>query len=127
MMDETMYRKQVRNEGTDGLALFDAPATAPAQRHSATSLAAAESIAPALSQKRRDLLVWIIERRFDGATDNELIADLVAEGWSPNTPRPRRVELVKGGWLEAIGEAEGSTVWAATAKAKEWHRESIAW
>ena len=102
--------------------LFAAPADAPAQRHSPTSVAAAEAVKPALPAKRRDLLAYICERYPQGVTDNRLIEDLVKQGWSPNGVRPRRTELVQGGWLDADGTLGGSTVWAPTPQAMAWHR-----
>lgn len=107
--------------------LFAEPADAPRQRHSATSTAAAEGVAPKLSQKRRDVLAWVCEHYGEGGvTDNVLIRDLAANGWSPNTPRARRVELVAGGWLEEAGVEEGCTLWRPTAKAWAWHRGEVA-
>lgn len=105
----------------DTIDMFGSPAEAPAQRHSPTSVAAAEKIGPALSQKRRDVLEHICENWPDGATDNEIIADLVAKGWSLNTPRARRVELVTGGWLEQDGERDGCAVWRPTDEAIRWY------
>jgi hypothetical protein len=103
------------------LSMFGEPAEAPAQKHSPTSVAAAETIAPKLPEKRRDVLWHICEHWPEGVTDNELIADLVGMGWSVNTPRARRVELVQGGWLEQVGERAGCAVWAPTEEAVRWH------
>lgn len=105
----------------DTLDMFGSPSEAPAQRHSPTSVAAAEKIAPKLREKRRDVLTFICEQHPEGVTDNELIADLVALGWSANTPRARRVELVQGKWLEQVGERDGCAVWAPSEDAWRWH------
>jgi hypothetical protein len=103
------------------MSLFGEPAEAPAQRHSPTSVAAAEAIAPKLPEKRRNLLLHIFAHWSDGATDNELLADLVGIGWSVNGVRPRRIELVQGGWLEQVGERAGCAVWAPSEEAVRWH------
>jgi hypothetical protein len=105
---------------------FARPAEAPAQRHSTTSTAAAEAIAPRLSGLRRELLAWICERHPGGATDNTLVRELVAAGWSQNTPRARRIELARADWLEEAGTRDGSTLWRPTAAALRWHRDAAA-
>jgi predicted ArsR family transcriptional regulator len=69
----------------------------PAQSHSATSIAAAESMKHQASRLRDVVLRSIIEK--DG-TDEELAERL---GLSGNTLRPRRVELVKAGLVIGLG------------------------
>lgn len=103
--------------------LFAEPAEAPAQRHSPTSLAAAEKIQASLKAKRAEVALWFCEtfaRRNEGGTDNELIAAFITRGWSANTPRARRVELAADGWLEAGGQRDGSTLWCPTDKLVAW-------
>lgn len=95
----------VREAGT----LFDGPA--PFQRHSATSKAAALGLEN-LTGKRAGVLLWLVEH--GPATDNALIAALASRGWSPNTPRARRVELHQAGYVTEAGERDGSTLWEAT-------------
>jgi len=56
-------------------------------------------------------------------TDEEIQHRL---GMNPNTERPRRVELVEGGWVEDSGERRNtaserpSVVWRLTAKGRAW-------
>jgi hypothetical protein len=95
----------------DGLPLF-----APAQRKSATSVAAAREITPAGNRLRAAVLEFL-RGRPAGATDEEIQTGL---GMNPSTQRPRRVELVDAGLVVAAGTrrtASGrkATVWKATA------------
>lgn len=99
--------------------LFATPAQAPAQPVN-TSEAAAIEISRVLSDTRRKVLDYICAHHPKGLTDNELIAALTTEGWSANTPRARRVELYRGGWLEEAGERDGSKVWRPSVQA--WDR-----
>lgn len=72
---------------------FDDP---PAQRHSATSRAAAEAIkehAPSIRQRVYDLIAYA------GPISDQQIA--VTLGLAENTVRPRRVELVAEGLVQA--------------------------
>ncbi len=84
--------------------LFGAPNvygdTAPSQRHSPTSVAAAIDIGPALNDLQIRLLAFLRERGDEGATDEEGVEAL---GWSPSTYRPRRVELVAKGLVRDRG------------------------
>ena len=99
----------------DDLPLF----AAPAQRHSATSVAAAESLTPgALNAAQRRVLAYLEEH--GPATDEEIIA---GTGMNPSTARPRRIELVRHGLVVEDGErrtASGrrATVWKATAASR---------
>jgi len=99
----------------DDLPLF----AAPAQRHSATSVAAAESLTPeALNDGQRRVLAFLEEH--GPATDEEIIA---GTGMNPSTARPRRIELVRHGLVVEAGErrtASGrrATVWKATAASR---------
>ena len=92
---------------------------APAQRHSPTSVAAAEALAPeALNAAQRRVLAYLEEH--GPATDEEIIA---GTGMNPSTARPRRIELVRHGLVVEDGErrtASGrrATVWKATAASR---------
>lgn len=76
--------------------LFDPPA----QRHSETSMAAAEAIRPSAATLRMKVLGFIVARGGDGATDEEVQAALRLEG---STQRSRRVELVDAGLVKDSG------------------------
>lgn len=119
-MDPALWKPKKRDEGTQGLALFESPRQAPCQPV-ATSERAAEKVSETLPQRRRDLLLWMLRNRIHGATDNELLNNLVPNGWSPNGVRPRRIELFRGGWLEEAGERAGSIVWRPSEKAMVWY------
>ncbi len=75
--------------------------TAPSQRHSPTSGAAAIEIGPALNDLQIRLLAFLRERGEEGATDEE---GSDALGWNPSTYRPRRVELVAKGLVRDQGK-----------------------
>lgn len=87
---------------------FDAP---PAQRHSPTSIAAAEHVAPHVGKMQAAVLAWIASRGELGSTDNEGIA---SGACSVNGYRARRVELWRKGLIRQSGERDGSTVWSTT-------------
>lgn len=76
---------------------FDKP---PAQRHSATSVAAAEQIEPHVGNLQAKVLSAI---RFatNGLTDEQGIA---ITQLSPSTYRPRRIELQRAGLIYDSGE-----------------------
>lgn len=99
----------------DDLPLF----AAPAQRHSLTSVAAAEALTPeVLNAAQRRVLAYLEEH--GPATDEEIIA---GTGMNPSTARPRRIELVRHGLVVEDGErrtASGrrATVWKATAASR---------
>lgn len=88
----------------------------PYQRHSDTSRAAAEAIKPKRVSLRQRVLDAIRTNGLYGMTDEEIQA---ATGISPNTARPRRVELVAAGLVVDLGErrptASGkmSVVWGS--------------
>lgn len=94
--------------------LFDDP---PAQRHSPTSRAAAESIKPSTGTLRLRVLAYIRSAGAHGATDEELIDAL---GMAPSTARPRRIECVSAGWVHDSGRTRPTrsgrqaTVWVAS-------------
>lgn len=72
----------------------------PAQRHSPTSVAAAERAEPAAATQRRAVLDFLRGRGAEGATDEEI---QVALGMVGNTQRPRRGELQKAGLIRDSG------------------------
>lgn len=89
------------------------------QRHSDTSRAAAESMADARPSALRRVYVCILMAGAAGLTDEAIGEHLEMSG---NTVRPRRVELVTGGYVAAGGESETrsgrmATRWHATGKA----------
>ena len=99
---------------------------------SATSRAAAFHVAPRTGTQRADVLAAVLHA-YDawgtGYTDEEGID---TTGLNPSTYRPRRVELVQGGWVEDAGierpvrSGEKAVVWAPTRAAIEWaQREGV--
>ena len=78
------------------LAVFDPDP--PAQRHSATSVAAAESMRPVTPSLREQVLQALLQRP---QTDQELSRLM---GRPDNTIRPRRIELVKAGLVTEFGK-----------------------
>ena len=83
--------------------LFDfARERAPAQVHSATSMAAAEEIDVAMPAQRAR--VWaFFEGRSEGATDEQAQDELQM---NPSAQRPRRIELCDLGMLADSGRTE---------------------
>ncbi len=91
------------------LDLFTTPAhcrSAPAQRHSPTSVAASELVTPHLGAMQARVLDWL--REHGPATDNQIISGV---GGNPNGPRARRIECVRKGLIEECGFKDGSTLW----------------
>lgn len=80
--------------------LFDPEANdlGPFQRHSATSRRAAIDAYPRTGTQRHRVLEFIRGRGDDGATDDEI---QVALNLNPSSERPRRIELVEGGYVRA--------------------------
>lgn len=74
--------------------LFDPRPTMPAQRHSETSVAAAEAARPGSGKQRLRVYEAIKAAGAEGMTDLEVQAAL---GMNPSTQRPRRIELVRAG------------------------------
>jgi len=72
----------------------------PAQRHSATSVEAAQAIEPRAATLRRRVLDYLRECGGRGATDEEMQLHL---GMNPSTQRPRRIELVEAGFVRDSG------------------------
>lgn len=95
---------------------FDLVAPAPYQRHSATSKAAALNAEPTAGTKRAIALAFLRGRGAQGATDEEM-QELIP--LTPNTQRPRRVELVKGKFVVDSGRTrktrggDEAVVWVA--------------
>ena len=80
---------------TDQLALF-ASAPKVGARSPDTSRAAALEVAPRTGTQRWRVLQFVTACGDDGATDDEIQDALAMSG---NTERPRRLELVEGGWI----------------------------
>lgn len=81
--------------------LFDPPA----QRHSETSIAAAEAIKPRVEIYRERILAEIKRSGALGRTDGELQEQLAMNG---STQRPRRIELVDAGLVKDSGRTRKS-------------------
>ncbi len=73
---------------------------APAQLHSATSIAAAQAIQPKLGELCRQVLAYLRLAGSFGGTDEELQTGLLLDG---STERPRRVTLVEYGLVVDSG------------------------
>lgn len=85
--------------------------TLPFQAHSDTSRAAADRKRPTAATDRKRVLDWF--KANGPATDQECQTALELAG---DTQRPRRVSLVRGGWLREYDE--GTT--RAGYRAKRW-------
>jgi predicted ArsR family transcriptional regulator len=93
----------------DALPLFSTPA--PSVRGSATSAAAADSLAPqTLNRLHRLVLEYL--REHGPATDEEIAAGLAM---NPSTARPRRIELVRRGMVVEAGVRKTASGRHATA------------
>jgi len=96
-------------------------------RHDAneTSRIAAMRVAPNAGTQRHALLLRFAAVGAKGMTDDEVAE---AMGWSPNTARPRRVELLDGDWIGNSGAQRPSfydnpaTVWVINDKGVEFAR-----
>jgi FixJ family two-component response regulator len=102
----------------EALPLFAAATRAPAQAHSETSRAAAESLdgktLNALQRRVMELL-----RAVPGGLTDEEISSLL--GMNPSTERPRRIELARLGLLVKVGtrktaSGRSADVWAMAQK-----------
>ena len=96
----------------------DSDATAvPAQRHSPTSVAAAEAIEPHLNRLER-LVLGFLETAKDGGTDEEIA---IGTGLLEGTARARRRELVKRGMVRITprtretSRRRSATIWLPSA------------
>lgn len=89
----------------------------PAQRHSDTSVAAADSMRLPASGLRLAVFSALLEAGDDGLTDEE-IQNLLA--MNPSTERPRRIELCEAGLVRDSGlrrltsSNRSAVVWIAT-------------
>ena len=89
---------------------------APAQRHSQTSVAAAEAIEPHLNRLERMVLDYLAKAE-DGGTDEEIA---IGTGLLEGTARARRVYLVGAGKVTDSGNnrstsrGRAATVWVLT-------------
>lgn len=86
---------------------------APAQRHSATSVAAAASLDDATLNAMQRRVLEFLRSRPEGATDEEIARGLAM---NPSTARPRRIELADRGMIVEAGTRPTSsrrkaTVW----------------
>ena len=90
--------------------------SAPYQKHSPTSKAAAHAIEPKSHTLRRKVLDFIKVAPRYGATDEEIQIALEMEG---STERPRRIELLEQGLIKDSGKTRETrkgrqaTVWVA--------------
>lgn len=86
----------------------------------ATAATAADLVAPRADTQRARLLDRFSMAGVDGWTDVQLAT---LTGLPANSVRPRRVELVDAGWLEAKGKRQHNgrdhTVWTLTEAARE--------
>jgi len=88
----------------------------PAQRHSDTSVAAADAIKPKAGTLRSRVHIHLTGCA-DGATDEEMQSALLM---NPSTQRPRRIELEAAGLVRDSGlrrrtrSGRKATVWEAT-------------
>lgn len=80
------------------LDIFTAPP--PAQRHSATSVAAAHQAEAGAGTQRAIVLAWL---KLHGPATDEAMQDSL--GMNPNTQRPRRIELMRSGKVYQDGES----------------------
>lgn len=99
----------VRREADGELADLDASALGPFVRTSETSRKAAVASYPRQGSQRHRIIARLFERQTGGrpgATRDELAAEL---GLSPNTVRPRVVELIAGGWVQRASESSMDT------------------
>ena len=78
---------------------------APYARNSATSKAAADAIEPVLPFREYEVMRFILERGYVGATDDELQEHFTAPpfNWASPTARARRVRLCEKGLLRDSG------------------------
>lgn len=93
--------------------LFAPPTQAPAQQHSRTSMQAADSLdEPTLNAMQRSVVAFLKARGEHGATDEEMQLGIPMD---QNTQRPRRVELVRRGFVVEAGTRKTKSGRYATA------------
>lgn len=115
------------NEDTDEDALDDASlAVPPFQRHSPTSKEAAESVRPEVGTLREMVLRVLEAAGQEGLTDDEMQRRLAM---NPSTQRPRRIELVRQGFVRDSGRTRKTVggreavVWVACGNASNGGQE----
>jgi predicted ArsR family transcriptional regulator len=86
------------------MSLFDPWPDPPAQRHSVTSVQAAEQIKPVASTQRARVLAFLEEH---GPASDHAIQD--ALNLDPSSERPRRVELERAGLIHVVGQTHTRT------------------
>ncbi len=86
------------------LSMFDKPETAPYVAGSETSKAAAERIEPSMASMRGKVLAFLREH---GPHTDEEMQNLLH--MNPSTQRPRRIELVRDGFVREYVSADGIT------------------
>lgn len=107
--------------GQPSLGKFQAPGTA-----AETQRLAAVQAYPATGTWRRRVLAAVARAGERGMTDEELQDALHL---NPSTERPRRVELVEGGWVEDSGRrrrtrsGRAAAVWMLTTAARAAREE----
>jgi len=79
--------------------LFPTEPMPPYQRHSATSKAAARSVAPSAASLRERVYDYLLACGSEGATDAQ---GQQATGLSGDTYRPRRIELESAGRVQPV-------------------------
>lgn len=79
--------------------------SAPYQRHSEPSKAAARAIRPSAGTLRERVLGYLMTC-LDGATDEQI---QLALGMNPSTQRPRRIELLRAGSIKDSGRKRKTT------------------
>lgn len=112
-------RRRPELKGMEQLGLFEVPA--PAQLHSAPSVAAAARIEPVAKSLRAAVLGFIRGRGPAGATDEEICTALIPTDsrLKDGTLRARRVELVRAELVRDSGSVRDTrsgrtaTVWLA--------------
>jgi hypothetical protein len=94
----------------------------PAQRHSPTSVEAAQSITPQRIGELHRAIMGLLREQPEGATDEEMQDELFMLA---NTQRPRRRELQLAGIVEDSGKTRltrtgrNAVVWRLTRKEEE--------
>lgn len=129
--DVTVQNKPERGHQVDIFSAIPSEPTAAYQKHSATSRRAAERAQVNLNTHLDRVLKWFQQCGKRGGTDNELITDMLAKyNMSPNTPRPRRINLWQMGRLVNTGqERDGCTVYVyySYASDEELHHDAREW
>jgi hypothetical protein len=108
------FRRGLRKGITEAMhGRHDQPSL-PFQKHSDTSVDAAEKAEPTAGTKRLEVYEFFVSIGRDGATDEQV---QVALGMNPSTERPRRIELVNSGLVFDSGSTRltrsgcRATVW----------------